>query len=58
MAQTDYDGLMKRVNGMAAKAPTVNINVIQTPGDENEGQGKDELMLKSKPTKRVSIKSC
>lgn len=63
MAQTDYDGLMKRVNGMAAKTPTVNISVIQIlpAGDEkfaNEGQEMDELELglKSKSKKRVSIK--
>jgi hypothetical protein len=57
-SQADYNGMMKRVNGMAAKAPTVNINVIQTQPARNdkENQGEDESELtKSKTKKRVCI---
>ncbi|KAG0696077.1 hypothetical protein DFH29DRAFT_813490, partial [Suillus ampliporus] len=45
--QADYDGMMKCVNGMAAKAPNVNINIIQQVVDENEKQGEDDPSRKN-----------
>ncbi|KAG1899672.1 uncharacterized protein F5891DRAFT_980910 [Suillus fuscotomentosus] len=50
LTEADYNGMMKRVDGMAAKAPTVNINVIQTQpaSNNNENQGEDESELAKK----------
>jgi hypothetical protein len=58
LTEADYNGMMKRVDGMAAKAPIININVIQTQptSNNNENQGKDESEpTKSKMKKRVCI---
>ncbi|KAG1895219.1 uncharacterized protein F5891DRAFT_984425 [Suillus fuscotomentosus] len=55
LTEADYNGMMKQVDGMAAKAPTVNINVIQTQpaSNNNENQGEDESELaKSKMKKQ------
>ncbi|KAG1837958.1 hypothetical protein C8R48DRAFT_666962 [Suillus tomentosus] len=54
LTEADYNGMMKRVDGMAAKAPTVNINVIQTQpaSNNNENQGEDESELAKSKTKK------
>ncbi|KAG0697421.1 hypothetical protein DFH29DRAFT_1003738 [Suillus ampliporus] len=51
--QADYDDMMKCVNGMAAKALNVNINVIQQVVDENEKQGEDESELAKSKSKKL-----
>jgi len=58
LTEADYNGMMKQVDGMAAKAPIININVIQTQptSNNNENQGEDESELtKSKMKKQVCI---
>ncbi|KAG1906105.1 uncharacterized protein F5891DRAFT_975559 [Suillus fuscotomentosus] len=54
LTEADYNGMMKRVDGMAVKALTVNINVIQTQlaSKNNENQGEDESELAKSKTKK------
>ncbi|KAG1828411.1 hypothetical protein EV424DRAFT_1536679 [Suillus variegatus] len=54
LTEADYNGMMKRVDGMAAKALTVNINIIQTQpaSNNNKNQGEDESELAKSKTKK------
>ncbi|KAF9232500.1 hypothetical protein BU15DRAFT_81189 [Melanogaster broomeanus] len=57
-SQEDFDGLLKRVNGMATKTPIVNISIIQVRGanpDANEKENEEdvELRRKEKSKKRM-----